>query len=227
MKISQELQAAKFICLGSFTIVQIFFFIFKNNLYLNRLPTNVDENREWTIAINKVNDEKHKCKGKGWICSLHFDVKNIKNKCGRIQLEKGAIPVNFECSNSLTVNENETDANQNTIDLDVLNFEIQDLKRLLFEERMSRDIEIQKKNDHINALTKKCNDLTMRIKCLERACATLDVQGKKSRDQLLQYMGATDNNVNSCNIFIFMSFYYLFVRLFAFFVRRTFAKEIS
>lgn len=205
MKISLELKAAKFICLGSFLSVPKSLYILYINNYFIRLPKDVDINREWTNAINQINDESHKCKGSGLICGLHFDVKNIKNKYGKVQLEKGAVPVYFESVNSQsTANVNVPDSMQNTIDVDVLNSEIHELKRMLFKEKLDRDIEFRKKDDRIDALTKKCNDLTIKTKSLEKSCSILDRQGNEMRDRLLKYTGAADINVNFCIIFIFM-----------------------
>lgn len=188
------------------------------------MPTEVEVKREWINAINKINDESCKCNGSGFICSLHFDVKSIKNIRGNPQLEKGAIPVKFEYTNSQsTVRENETNSVKNSTELDVLNSEIHELKRILFKERMDRELEIRRKNDRIEALAQQCKDLTIKSKSLEKLCSTLDSQGKKSRDRLLQYINATDMNVNYYNIFIFMSFFYLFVCINC----RTFAKKIS
>lgn len=89
------------------------------------MPIEIELNREWVNAINKINDERHKCNGSGWLCNLHFDVNSIiKSSSGKLQLKNNTVPVIFESSHiQSSANENETVFAQNAIEVEVLNSE--------------------------------------------------------------------------------------------------------
>lgn len=153
-----------------------------------------DLNREWVNAINKINDERHKCNGSGLICRLHFDVKSItKSSQGKLKLARGTVPVHFECSQSKVI---QTDSARKSTELDVLKTEIQELQRILFKEKLDKDLEIRKKDDRIDALTQQCNHLTNKMKQMKKKCTILERQGNQSRIRLLQYVNAAHVNVN-------------------------------
>lgn len=139
----------------------------------------------------------------GWLCNLHFLSTDIEKVKGRLRLKADAVPVRFNTPNitgldrildNIAVDEIANSCNN----CNDLSLELKDLKQMLLEIKMNTDIQLQMKNQQIEKMKIKCNDLTLKNNGLKEQNVFLERMLKNHEIQIKNLREMFNKNVNFC-----------------------------
>lgn len=156
---------------------------------------------EWIHEINKNNDVEHESKGLGSICNLHFLPTDIQKVKGRLRSKADAVPMvfpipNIACSDEALENIAEAETLNACINCNDLNLELKELKQMLLQIQIDANIQTQMKNEQIEKLKTKCNDLTLKNDGLKEKHISLEKMLKNHESQIKLLREKSLLNVN-------------------------------
>lgn len=140
-----------------------------------RFPSKNDEQKNvWIDIISKENDDE--CIGTGLLCSAHFLSTDIRKKPnGEIGLNENAVPVCFnEKFPPPSANFQSPCLQRHCDECNNLKTELDQLKQSLFNAKVESDFELQRKNDQIQTLLCKCDDVSLKAKGLKEKIVYLE-----------------------------------------------------